>query len=270
MVEKGNAVPWEGMAGNLGELKEHMAVLSHDFTGYRVLVIGGTRGTGHTIARSFRDSGANVTVTGTMMLRELYDGDLAGMDYEMVNLARQDSINHLTRSTHDIDVLVLAAGCNLPHGLPASERAFVTEAVRSGVLGPLFLTTRLRLKLGQSLVPGGGCVINTSAVAHWLELTADPDDVVDDLAMATARAAHNWAGIGVRVNSVIEPVSSFVPRQFGYSQDPRPVAHRADVGGHDTLVRTSPPSVAESVAAMAMFLATPDATRLTGQTLHLS
>ena len=240
-----------------------MAVLSHDFTGSRVLVVGGTRGVGNTIATSFRDAGATVTVTGTMMLRELYDTDLAGLGYETVNLARQESMDHLVGVTDDIDILVLAAGCALPHGLPDSERSFIGEAVRSGVLGPMFLTTRLRLKLGQSNAPGGGCVISTGAVARWLELASgDPEDAVDELALTTARAAHNWAGIGVRVNAIMEPARSLLPRQVGAS------ASRG-AGGYDTLTRTQL-SIDESVAAMSLFLATIDAARLTGQTLHLN
>ena len=138
---------------------------SYDFTGYEVLVIGGTRGEGHTIASAFARSGANVTVTGTMMLRALYDTDLAAFDYESVNLARQESIDNLVGIIGHLDVLVLAASCNLPFGLPADERAFIAEAARSGLLGPTFLTTRMRLKLGQSPAPGGGCVINTGAVS---------------------------------------------------------------------------------------------------------
>ena len=244
-----------------------MASLSHDFTGYRVLVIGGTRGTGHAIARAFRDSGAQVTVTGTMMLRELYDHDLTGIDYEMVNLARQNSIDHLVGVIGEIDILVLAAGCNLPYGLPPGERDFIGEAVRSGVLGPMFLTTRLRLKLSQSPAPGGGCVINTNAVMRWLELTVDPAHAADELAAATARAAQNWAGIGVRVNSVLEPPRGLLPRQGGSDATRLPPASGAHALRGDTLVRTQ--AMTDSVVATAMFLATVDAARLTGHTLRL-
>jgi 3-oxoacyl-[acyl-carrier protein] reductase len=132
-------------------------------------VVGGTRGEGHAIASAFADAGASVTVTGTMMLRELYDTDLSRFDYEQVNLARQESIDHLAGVVRHLDVLVLAATCNLPYGLPPSEHAFVAEAARLGLVGPKFLTTRLRLKLGQSPALGGGCVINTGAVRTWLE-----------------------------------------------------------------------------------------------------
>lgn len=39
-------------------------ISGHDFSGYQVLVVGGTRGEGHAIAGSFADAGASVTVTG--------------------------------------------------------------------------------------------------------------------------------------------------------------------------------------------------------------
>ncbi|HEY0644935.1 MAG TPA: hypothetical protein VGD39_16020, partial [Nocardioides sp.] len=174
---------------------------SYDFTGYEVLVVGGTRGDGHTIATSFAQAGASVTVTGTMMLRSLYDTDLSPFDYESVNLARQDSIDHLVGMVRHLDVLVLAAGCNLPFGLPSTERAFIAEASRSGLLGPTFLTTRLRLKLGQSPALGGGCVVNTGAVRTWLELSSTPEAAQAQVEESTARAGQKWAGLGVRVNS---------------------------------------------------------------------
>lgn len=239
-----------------------MSIQSYDYTGHRVVVVGGTRGTGHAVARAFADSGADVVVTGTMMLRELYDGDLTGMTYEMVNLARQDSIDHFVSQVPDIDVLVNAAGCNLPYGLPDSEAGFISEAVRTGVLGPAFLTTRLRLRLGRSHAPGSGLVLNTAGVARWFELFTTPQDAVDTLTEHTRRSGEQYAGIGTRVNSVLEPTMSFVPRQVFGNRTETP-------SDGDLLVRPKP-SVAQSVADTALFLASPSAARITGQTIRLT
>jgi 3-oxoacyl-[acyl-carrier protein] reductase len=239
---------------------------SYDFTGYQVLVIGGTRGEGHSIATRFAQSGASVTVTGTMMLRSLYDTDLSAFDYESVNLARQDSIDHLAGLVDQIDVLVLAASCNLPYGLPASERAFVAEAARSGLLGPTFLTTRLRLKLGHSPALGGGCVVNTGAVRSWLELSSTPEAAQADLVESTARAGENWAGLGVRVNSVLPAPRSAIPRQ--YTRQPTYTGGSRAAGG--TLVRTQQQGISDAVADGVMFLASSHASRITGQTLRIS
>ena len=140
-----------------------------------------------------------------MMLRSLYDTDLSPFDYESVNLARQESIDHLVGAIDHLDVLVLAASCNLPYGLPPDEQAFIAEAARSGLLGPTFLTTRLRLKLSQSPALGGGCVVNTGAVTQLAaSCPRTPEAAQAELVESTARAGDNWAGLGVRVNSVLQ------------------------------------------------------------------
>ena len=239
---------------------------SYDFTGYEVLVVGGTRGEGHAIASSFTQCGASVTVTGTMMLRELYDTDLSPFDYESVNLARQQSIDHLVGAIDHLDVLVLAATCNLPYGLPPSEQAFIAEAARSGLFGPTFLTTRLRFKLSHSPALGGGCVVNTGAVRTWLELSSTPEAAQAEIVDSTARAGDNWAGLGVRVNSVLQTPRSVLPRQYA---PPSELTGGSRVAG-GTLVRTQQQRVSDSVADATLFLASSAASRITGQTLRIS
>lgn len=234
---------------------------SSDFADYQVLVVGGTRGEGHTIATAFAEAGASVMVTGTMMLRALYDTDLSPFDYESVNLARQDSIDHLAGIVDHLDVLVLAASCNLPYGLSPDEHAFIAQAARSGIIGPTFLTTRLRLKLSQSPVLGGGCVVNTGAVRTWLELSSTADEAQAQVIESTARAAEKWAGLGVRVNSVLQSTRPVLPRQYA----PRAGARMA---GGDTLQRSQEARTGEAVAQAALFLA--GSARITGQTLRLS
>lgn len=242
-----------------------MGSLVHDFDGYEVVVVGGSRGVGHAIAQGFADGGAHVTVTGTMMLPDFYDTDLRAFDYDCLNLARQSSIDNFVSTIRHIDVLVLAAGANLPYGLPDSERHFVTEAVRSGILGPRFLTTRLRLKLGQSPVMGGGCVITTGATRRWYELVTPDIDASARLVADTERAAANYAGIGVRVNSVLEPARGLLPRQ----QAPAGSSHLTR-GGGDTLVRSQQRSMTSCAADTALFLASESAGRINGQTIRLS
>lgn len=239
---------------------------AYDFAGYQVLVVGGTRGEGHAIATAFARSGATVTVTGTMMLRSLYDTDLSPFAYESVNLARQPSIDHLAGAVEHLDVLVLAATCHLPYGLPDSERAFIAEAARSGLLGPTFLTTRLRLKLGQSPALGGGCVVNTGAVRTWLELSSTPEAAHAQVVESTARAGDQWARLGVRVNSVLQAPRPALPRQYA-----RSVA--APVGGSRvagrTVVQSQQQRVGDAVTDAALFLASSSASRITGQTLRI-
>ena len=239
---------------------------SYDFTGYEVLVVGGTRGEGHAIATAMAQAGASVTVTGTMMLPALYDTDLTPFGYESVNLARQQSIDHLAGAIDHLDVLVLAAGANLPYGLPDAEHAFVAEAARSGLLGPTFLTTRLRLKLSHSPALGGGCVVNTGAVRTWLELSSTPEAAQAQVIASTARAGDQWARLGVRVNAVLQAPRSVVPRQYG----PEPSAEGGGRAAGGTIVRTRRQRADEAVTEAALFLASGSASRITGQTLRIS
>lgn len=239
---------------------------SYDFAGYEVLVVGGTRGEGHAIATAFARAGASVTVTGTMMLRALYDTDLSPFAYESVNLARQPSMDHLVGVVEHLDVLVLAGTCNLPYGLPDSERAFVGEAARSGLLGPTFLTTRLRLKLGQSPALGGGCVVNTGAVRTWLELSGTPEAAQAQLVESTARSAEQWSRLGIRVNSALQPPRAGLPRQ--YARPPVTTTDGRTAGG--TLVKAKKQRTVDAVTDAALFLASSSASRITGQTLHIT
>lgn len=243
-----------------------MTAGSYDFTGYEVLVVGGTRGEGHAIATAFAQAGASVTVTGTMVLRSLYDTDLSAFAYEPVNLARQPSIDHLAGAVEHLDVLVLAATCHLPYGLPDSEQAFIAEAVRSGLLGPTFLTTRLRLKLGQSPALGGGCVLNTGAVRTWLELSSTPEAAQAQVVESTAHAGEQWARLGVRVNSVLRAPRPALPRQ--YAPQSSPLGGSRAAGG--TLVHSQQQRVGDAVTDAALFLASSSASRITGQTLRIS
>lgn len=243
-----------------------MGEIACDFIGYRVLVVGGTRGVGLEIAHAFADCGADVVVTGTMMLRELYDADLSRFDYEMVNLARQDSVDNLATTLGDIDAVIVCAGANLPAGLPASERDFLGGAVLSGLLGPGYLARKLRLRLAQSPAPGGGAMVLVGPTKRWWEILEPAEQAGRSIAEFTTRTAASWATIGARINTVLCPGSggSLVPRQYGTSE---PAATQRAGGG--VLVREQP-TLVQAAADTALFLASEPAARLNGQVLQLS
>ena len=183
-----------------------------------------------------------------------------------MNLARQTSIDHLVGSIGHLDVLVLAAACHLPYGLPPGEQAFIAEAARSGLLGPTFLTTRLRLKLSHSPILGGGCVVNTGAVRAWAELSATPEAADAEIVRSTARAGEQWTGLGLRVNTVMPALRSVLPRQYA----PHPAASGGSRAAGGTIVRTQQQRIGEAVTDAALFLASGSASRITGHTLRLT
>lgn len=235
-----------------------MGVLAHDFAGQRVLVTGGTRGVGLEVAHAFVDAGAEVTVTGTKVIPSLYDADLSRFDFHQLNLTRRESIDYLLAKLGRIDILINAAGAALPTSLDAHEREFIAHSARLGLLGPAQLTTRLRFKLSESKVPGGGAVVNTASTRRWFELTTSAEAARSDLIESTRRMGQSWSRHGARVNTVLEPAATGIPRQYS----------PAGQSSGSLMVRPRQ-AIREDVASVVLFLAGSDAAGLTGHTLQL-
>lgn len=237
-------------------------MLAMDFTGRRVLVTGGTRGVGLAAATALVEAGADVVVTGTKVMPGLYDADLSRFDYHQLQLTRRDSIDYLLSHLGPIDILVNAAGATLPHSSDPHEREFVAHSALVGLVGPHHLTTRLRWRLCESLAPGGGAVVNTTAVRAWGELTQSRVDAQRELIATTRRLGETWARHGARVNAVIDSGPVRVPQQV-----------RVEIGRQDgpLLTRTHRRTgTAADIANAVLFLAGPASAWISGQTLHVN
>ena len=85
-----------------------------DFTGQRVLVVGGSSGIGNGIAHAFKARGATVCVWGTRATREDYAGlegsDLSGLAYAGVDVGDPDAIDAAPAPFDGLDVLILCQG----------------------------------------------------------------------------------------------------------------------------------------------------------------
>ena len=236
---------------------------SYDFSGRHVLVTGGTRGLGLTIARAFRRSGARVAVTGTSHRAADYDADLSGFEHHGLELTDHDAITRLADAVGSLDVLVNAAGLRLPDAREPSEREFVVQAVRLGLIGPLQLTSRLRSRLRESTMRGGGAVVNTQALRDWLTLTHPAGTAHAELLDVTARLGAEWGRSGVRVNTVAATV--MVPRQSQL---------RVQIDKHSgpllTRRRPARSGTLQDVASVVLFLASDGSAYVTGQTLMVN
>jgi 3-oxoacyl-[acyl-carrier protein] reductase len=251
-----------------------------DFTGRHVLVTGGTRGLGLSIAQAFLESGARVSITGTKILPSLYDADLSRFEYHQLRLTSSEAIDSFVERIGALDVLVNAAGARLSTDLAEHEREFVCHSARLGFVGPLRLTQQLRPRLCASNAPGGGAVVHTGSTGRWLELTQTPADAEAELIAQTSRTGRAWSRLGTRVNMVLPPARLSVPHQqrghlSSYSgAGHHGTSHHGSGYGStaDSALLTRPRVTtgvtAEQVASVTLFLASGGAAAVTGQTLH--
>lgn len=240
-----------------------MGDLGYDYTGRHVLVTGGSRGTGLAVAFAFAEVGASVTVTGRQPHVSAYSADLMGFAYRPLDLTDPEQIHAFAEDTRRVDVLVSAAGCELPESAVGAERDFILQAVRLGLAGPVQLATKLRAKLAASSGPGGGSVIALPAVKRWQNLYEVPSP--QQYAVEVQRTGALFARHGVRYNAI----SACPPRPTAPAAAPA----LALVGGtttsrwQTTLTRPAVSGLDRQIAAVSVFLGSAGATGLTGQTL---
>lgn len=180
-----------------------MSEPQHDFADRRVLVCGGTAGLGLAAAHAFADAGAEVVVTGRHAHAALYDADLSRFDLVSLDLVDRDSIAAVAAGVARPDVLVVAEAPRLPRGLDPYEREFLSQAGQLGLLGPVHLATRLRFRLAESPMRGGGSVVLLPPVQEWLGMGSPREQAQAETVACTQRLASSWATLGVRVNTVL-------------------------------------------------------------------
>ncbi|HTY34165.1 SDR family oxidoreductase [Mycobacterium sp.] len=213
-----------------------------------VLVTGGDTELGRTVAEGFRDDGHKVTLVGArrddleIAAKEL-DADAIVCD--TTDPASLESVRGLF--PHHLDTIVNVPAPTRDAGDPRAYSLSDTAAAWRHALDATVLSAVLTVQaVGDHLRSGGSIV---SVVAE-----NPPAGSIDAAIKATL---SNWitgqAGLfgtrGITVNAVAS----------GRSVQP----------GYDGLSRTAPPAAAE-LARLALFLTTPAARHITGQTLHVS
>jgi len=232
-----------------------------DFSGRRVLVVGGSSGIGNGVAHGFRARGAEVHVWGTRAAAADYAGvegsDLSGLAYAQVDVADRGQIAAAADFADGLDVLVLC------QGTVAYRRAEFESAGWDQVMAVnLDSLMTCAQKFKPALAARGGVIIIVSSVSGFQSNRGNPAYAASKAGAVslTKTLGEAWAREGIRVVGLAPGlVDTKLTKVTTEHPERREGALRAIPLG-----RMGTPA---DMAGAALFLASPLAAYVVGQTL---
>lgn len=232
-----------------------------DFTGKKVLVVGGSSGIGNGIAHGFRQRGAEVHVWGTRANASNYDpadgSDLSGLGYTCVDVGDPDAIAAAPLPFAGLDVLVLCQG-TVVYKRGEFERAGWDHVMAVNLDSLMHCAN----KFHDLLAAAKGSMIIVSSVSGLKANIGNPAYAASKAGAIslTKSLGQAWAPQGIRVNGLapglvdtkLTKVTTQNPDRLATSLERIPDG------------RMGTP---EDMAGTAIFLASPLASYVTGHTV---
>lgn len=240
------------------------------FAGKHVLITGGSRGIGRAIAKRLAAEGARVTVThlhddaaAQLLLNELSEaggGPHRAFEADVADLREMEDVFASLTTLDKLDVLVNNAG--IQTGQTPSEALLPEDFARVIAVNLTAVAFCASMAIRHFLTRGGGVVVNVSSVHEivpkpgFLNYSASKGGVGN----ITRSLALEFADRNIRVNAV-GPGATVTDMNRAWTENP---ARRAAVASHIPMGR---PAVPEEIAAVTAFLASDEASYVTGQTI---
>lgn len=173
-----------------------------DFSGKRVLVVGGSSGIGNGVAQAFRARGAEVHAWGT---REAADyraadgSDLTGLHYARVDVSDFGAVERQPLPFETLDVLVTCQGA-----VAYSRKEFEIETFRKVVDINLTSVMACCMKVEAMLRASKGSAVIFGSIAGYHSSIANPAYASSKAGthMLVRTMGETWARDGIRINGI--------------------------------------------------------------------
>lgn len=234
--------------------------VTYDYAGATVLVTGGTSGIGLACAQSYRDAGAEVIITGRKAKATDYESDLSGMAYRQLDVADRDALFALAATLTKLDILVNNAGGS--QGDEWSADGF-DQSLAVNLASVFHLSSACKDLLTASEFPGGASIIGIASMTSYFgfEWTPGYGPAKAGLVQMMKTFGMSWGNLGIRANAVAAGLTR--------SNLTAPMLDNMQEMVDETLKRQGlkRTGIPEDIAAAVLFLSSPSASWVTGQTL---
>ncbi len=235
---------------------------SFNFESATVLVTGGSNGIGEGIARAFLTAGATVHITGRANNASDYDKDLSGFHYHSLDVSDNAAIDALSANIPTLDILINNAGASLPGGRSEYEPDVFEEAVRINLTSNYRIAHAFQAQLSASKLEGGASIVGLASMSSLfgIEIVPGYGSAKTGLVGMTKALAVAWAQHGIRVNAIAAGLieSNMTAAMMDIEEMTAPMLQRTP------LQRFGVPA---DIAGPVLFLCSPAASYITGQTL---
>ena len=236
--------------------------VTFDYTGAQVLVTGGSNGIGLAIASEYQAAGASVTITGRRATASDYDHDLSAFSYQQLDVASRPALIGLAESLSALDILINNAG-----GTQADEWSHdgFDQSIDVNLSSAFHLATACKPLLEASTFDGGASVIGIASMTSYFgsEWTPAYGPAKAGIVQLAKTLGHCWGKDGIRANAVAAGLT-----RSNLTQGV--IDHMPDML-EESYARQGLKRYGEGsdIAAAVLFLTSPAASWVTGQTLNV-